>query len=312
MVDRTAAEADRALERIESGERAGEGRFSGPGFTDDAEDFTRLHRDADVAVAGDARARTSEQRVDERAASIVDADALGTDQWIRCHRGCPAGEPSPRLGHRIEQHSRVGVLRCLEYGVDRALLDDTTAMNHRDAVAHRGYDSEIVRYIERGDLGFGLQFGEQIEDLPRSDHVERRRRFVEHNALGLARECAGDDDALFLSTGGLMRIAPHHGARGTDADPGQQRLAFAPCLLVRESSVSRQHFGELFAQRQRRIERGRRILEHHPDAPTAQRSDLRGRGSHQIGIRKLDPARLPGAVRQIAHHAPGKGRLSRS
>ena len=46
-------EDDLAREWVEAGQRLGKRRFAGAGFTDDAENFAGLHREADGARPGD-------------------------------------------------------------------------------------------------------------------------------------------------------------------------------------------------------------------------------------------------------------------
>ncbi len=59
---------------------------------------------------------------------------------------------------------------------------------------------------EAGELIFGLQLGEDLQDSSLHRHVQGRGRFVGHQQLGIQREGAGDTDALSLPTGHFVRI----------------------------------------------------------------------------------------------------------
>ena len=101
--------------------------------------------------------------------------------------------------------------------------------------------------------------------------------------FGPAGEGGGDHDALLLAARGLVRIAAHH--RGGIAQLDMARAASSPSCHAasrRQAAMAAQHLGELPAERQRRVERGRRVLEHHADARAADRRRSRAAAGAQI------------------------------
>ena len=52
-----------------------------------------------------------------------------------------------------------------------------------------------------------LEVVDQVKYLCLNAHVEGRHRFVEHYKIRIERQRAGDDDALSLAAGKLMRVA---------------------------------------------------------------------------------------------------------
>jgi hypothetical protein len=60
------------------------------------------------------------------------------------------------------------------------------------------------------------------------------------------------------------------------------RLALGEGLLLGQAAMADQHLGELAPERQRRVERGRGVLEHDADAPAADVGDLLARLGAQV------------------------------
>ena len=85
-------------------------------------------------------------------------------------------------------------------------LDDTTVVHHDDPLARVAHDCKVVGDEEIRSAGVALQLFEQIDDLTLRRHVQRRDRFIEHDELWRRGKCAGDGDALTLTTGELVRV----------------------------------------------------------------------------------------------------------
>src|SRR3546814_20457244 len=73
---------------------------------------------------------------------------------------------------------------------------------------------------------------------------------------------------LFRSIGGEAAFGI------VDLHPSEHVDAAAPDLSIVEPAVELQPLGEVLADRQRRVERGHRFLEHHADAGTADRAQV--------------------------------------
>src|SRR6185369_17957213 len=93
----------------------------------------------------------------------------------------------------------------------------------------------------------------------------------------------------------------------------EQRLALAPGLRLGEAAMAHQYLRHLFAELERRVERGAGILENHADTPPPDRRDLPGALRPQILAGQQDlAAPLHGVTRQIAQDRPGQRGLARA
>ena len=123
-----------------------------------------------------------------------------------------------------------------------------------------------------------LQVLEQREDLRLHGDVERGRRLVGDEQVGLVGERHGDHHALALAAGQLMRIGaePRLPDRGCRPRRAVRRLRRANCVFAAHA-VQFEDFADLPLDRVQRVERGHRLLEHHGDACAANRAQLRCR-----------------------------------
>ena len=69
-------------------------------------------------------------------------------------------------------------------------------VHHIDPVDDAGHDSEVVRDQDERHAQFRPQSLEQFEDLRLDRDIERRRRLVGDQHLGVDRQRAGDHHAL--------------------------------------------------------------------------------------------------------------------
>ena len=122
-------------------------------------------------------------------------------------------------------------------------------------MAHHG---EVVRDEQIGEPPFGLQVGEEIQDLRLHRHIERADRLVAHDELRLYRQRPGDPHALPLAARQLVRIAFRKS--GVEADLVEQRGDGAV------QSVNFERLPQRVFNRHARIERAVGILEYdlHP------------------------------------------------
>ena len=63
------------------------------------------------------------------------------------------------------------MLRIGEYGLDRTLLDDFTAIHHQDAGAQIAYDRQIMGNEKHGKAELGTQPCQQIQQLRLDRHI---------------------------------------------------------------------------------------------------------------------------------------------
>jgi len=150
------------------------------------------------------------------------------------------------------------VLRRLEDGVARAVLDDAALVHDRDDVADVAYHAEIVADEEVADAELALQVHEQVEDLALDGDVERRDGLVADDEVGLERERTGDSDALLLAT--RERGRPSVAQRRIDADSGQQRVCPAAPLGGIMQAVDGPGLGDDVVRTEARVKGSSRVL----------------------------------------------------
>ena len=152
----------------------------------------------------------------------------------------------------------------------------------------------------------------QLEDLRLDRHVERGRRLVGDDQLGIAGERDRDHDALAHAARELVRILLEALGIG-DADEAQQ-LDRAP---LRRGEIGAamllDRLGDLPADGQHRIERRHRLLEHHADVAAPNFTHLRVPELHEVAAVEEDLSAHdpPGRVRDEAQDRQRADRLAR-
>ena len=112
--------------------------------------------------------------------------------------------------------------------VDVGLLDDLARVHDRDPVAHLGDDAEVVGDEDDRRAGLVAQVAHQVEDLRLDRHVERGRRLVGDEQLGLAGEGHRDHHPLGHAARHLVRERLEAALRVGDADHPEQLERPAP------------------------------------------------------------------------------------
>ena len=192
----------------------------------------------------------------------------------------------------------------------RTLLDDATALEDREAVRESGRDREVVadqheRHAVRRD-----EAGEQVEDLRLGRHVERGGRLVRDQQTRRQRDSHGDRDALALAARQFVRIAPERHAIGLETDALQRGRGEPARRRAGQGAVNAPRLGNLLPDCHQRIERGRRLLEHDPDAAPANAAELALAGAHELGALEAHAAAHRSAVRQEASDGERRHRLT--
>ena len=102
--------------------------------------------------------------------------------------------------------------------------------HHDDTVGDLGDHAHVMGDEDDGHALFFLQELDELEDLGLDGDIERGRRLVGDQDLGLAGERHGDHDALAHAAREAVRIFVQALARGRHAHPLQdaQRLRLAP------------------------------------------------------------------------------------
>ena len=176
----------------------------------------------------------------------------------------------------------------VDLGRPADLVDAATA-EHRDAVAHRQGFLLVVRDVDERDAHLALHPLQLELHLLAELEVERAKRLVEQQHLGLVDDGPGQRHALPLAAGELGRLAA--------AEPGQpdhlQRLAglLAPLRLGHAPHPQ----AVLDVLGHGHVREQRVILEHGVDVPGVRRHlrDVLAAEFDPPGIRPLEPGDKP-------------------
>jgi hypothetical protein len=151
----------------------------------------------------------------------------------------------------------------------------------------------------------GLQLVEEGEDLRLHGDVERRRRLVADEELGLARQRHRDHRALALAARELVREAVDATLRFGDAgSPQQLDRPLASGVLV-QPEMRLEHLADLVADREQRVQRRHRLLEDHRDLGAADAAHLALRRLAQVLAGEPDRAARFRAVDEAQHREGG-------
>ena len=149
-------------------------------------------------------------------------------------------------------------------------LDRLARIHDGDAVAGLEDQAEIVRDVDHRGAEFRGDLLDQLDDAGLDRDVERGGRLVEQQQLRVRKQRHGDDDALLLAAGDLVRIGAHDALRDRAGARCASICARAlERLLLRDAVMVDRHLGELLADGHRRVQRGHRLLIDHGDLRAA-------------------------------------------
>ena len=167
--------------------------------------------------------------------------------------------------------------RALEHLGNRTLLDDLALRHDADPVGDLADDAEVVGDEQHRHAEARLQLGEELQDLRLHGDVERRRRLVGDEQVGLVRERHRDHDALALPARELVRIGVEAARCVAEADEVEHLERARARRPLRQPAVQPQDLADLPLDRVQRVERAHRLLEHHGDVVAAHRAASRSR-----------------------------------
>ncbi len=150
-------------------------------------------------------------------------------------------------------------------------FEDLALAHDGNPVGHLADDGEVVAGEDHGESGFALEGLEQIEHLGLDGYVEGGGGFVGDEQLWLVDQGHGDEDALALSAGELVRVVAESAGGIGDGDgfEGGDGLAFG--FFCGLAGVGLDGFGDLTSDGHDRVEGGHRLLEDHGDFAASDR-----------------------------------------
>jgi hypothetical protein len=198
-------------------------------------------------------------------------------------------------GRGGEETTGVGMLRMMEEGRNGGLFHDLAVLHDGYPVGHLGDYGKIVRDEEHGELVRSAQIFEEIQNLGLNGDIEGGRGLIGDQKSGPVDERHGDQDALALAAGELVRVIA-----GAAFGLGQADIAhrgqdsFFEEIAGDVGMVGLERFGDLSADGHGRIEGGHRFLEDHRDTAAAVAAHGLFRKRQQIFSGKIN---APGNLR---------------
>jgi hypothetical protein len=185
---------------------------------------------------------------------------------------------------------------------------------HEHPVGDPADHGQVVGDEQQAGLRRGPDLPDQLQHLGLHGHVQRRRRLVGDQQLGLADQGHRDHDPLPHSARELVRIAVVRPRRITQVDLFHGGDRGLPRRLTRTAAVGPVGLGDLITDRVVRVQRRQRVLEDHRDPVTADPAQLTITAADQLGLpsRSEQPDRsadLRGR-RQQAHDRQRRHRLA--
>ena len=193
----------------------------------------------------------------------------------------------------------------------RRHLDNLARVHQRDPVRHACDHAEIVRDEQNRHAALALQLVEQVENLRLDRDIQRRGRLVGNQHFGFGRERQRDHDALLHAAGKLKWILGQAPRRVGDADALHpfKRACLRRCAACKV--VAFEHFDNLLATSEHRVQAGGRFLKDHAHARAAHIAHAVFRQRQHIGSVELDAAgRNPRGLGQQTHDRQRRHRFA--
>ena len=138
-----------------------------------------------------------------------------------------------------------------------------------------------MRDQHQRQTAFAHQTGQQMDDLRLNRDIQRRRRLVRDDQVGIARQCHRNDDALLHAARQLVRIGRTDGVGLRNAQLGQQRDGARPRRFAVQPQVRAGHEIDLWANALHRVQCCHRVLGDKGNPASAQGPQLAlGLGDH--------------------------------
>ena len=156
-----------------------------------------------------------------------------------------------------------GASKIASFGV----LDDPPGVHHRDLVGHLGHHAEVVGDHHDRRVELALQALDQLEDLRLDGDVERGRRLVGDQQLGVVGQRHRDHHALAHAARELVRVGVDARLRGSGM-PTRPSISTARSQRLRLGDLARwalHGLRELVAHLVEGMQRRQRVLEDHRD-----------------------------------------------
>ena len=186
----------------------------------------------------------------------------------------------------------------------RQLLDHVAAVHDDHLVGDVRDHAHVVGDDEHGGVELVTGEAQQVENFGLHGHVEGSGRLVGQNQAGVQHQRHGDDDALLLAAGELVRVVVHAGFGIRDADLLQDVDGLGAQFLLVLHAVGAQALFNLPADGVHRVQHRIGLLEHHRGLGTTHFAQLfAAQGEHvqrigAIALGQVDGTGGGGRLRQ--------------
>src|SRR5471032_1693261 len=156
----------------------------------------------------------------------------------------------------------------LRRGPDGAVIagfDQTTRLHHEHAISDIADDRKVMRDEEQGEPEFGLEVGQEIENLRLDGDIEGGHRLVADHEFRFEHEGSGDAYTLSLAARKFVWVALQ--CRRGQANRIDYPANFCFAFASLRHAMNRQGKAQGSFNGMPRIERAVRVLEDHLHAP---------------------------------------------
>ena len=223
------------------------------------------------------------------------------------------GEVDVEPAHRVEERLGVRVERVQVDGEHVRALDDPSGVHHVHPIAEPGRDAEVVGDQEHADPAFRDEVVEEGEDASLGRDVERRRRLVGDQHLGVAAERHRDHDALSHPSRELVRVGVDPGRRLAEPDLPEQLDRTRAGSGLGQRRVEPDRLDQLVPDPEDGVECRERVLVDHRHATAADLGQLalaHASSARCRPPREIEPPATHERVAQQAHQREGRDRLA--
>ena len=162
----------------------------------------------------------------------------------------------------------------LENILQRAEFHHTAHIHHTHLVCHLGHKAHVVRDQDNGLMVVDLQGLHQLHDLRLDRHIQSSRRLIRDDNVRIADHRNGNHNTLLHAAGKLVRIVVHAAYRIGNAQLFEHIQHMRPRLGFFHAGVLYQSLCHLIPYLIHGVQRGHRVLEHHPDLRTTQTAHI--------------------------------------